>query len=143
MRKKWFRIAAALTAALLAGCTEVRLADGKYTTALSGRDDFAAVYGDLIFLRLRNAEDDTMDNGYWDWAGKYRIEDGSLIKLEMDRKTGRDWNFYYRLTMRGHAIVVEDLRADNSYTLQLRPAEPKRPAAGPGTSTGTAYPAYR
>lgn len=125
---------------LISGCTEVRLANGKYTTALSGRDDFAAVYNDLIFLRLRNAEDNTMNNGYWDWAGKYEIVDGKHILLDMDRKTKRDWQFYYSLTMRGNAIVVEDHRAENSYVLTLRPAVPSRPAAMPQTD---AFPAYK
>ncbi len=119
----------ALFALLASGCTEIRLANGKYTTNLSGRDDFAAVYNDLIFLRLRNAEDHTMNNGYWDWAGKYKVVDGRIIDLQMDRKTKRDWQFYYSLTMRGNAIVVEDHRAEHSYVLTHRPALPRRPAA--------------
>ena len=140
--KKFFALA--LLSFLVAGCTEIRLANGKYTSDLSGRDDFAAVYNDLIFLRLRNAEDNTMNNGYWDWAGKYEIVDGKRIELDMDRKSKRDWQFYYSLTMRGNAILVEDHRAENSYVLTLRPAVPRRPAAMPQEMPQTdLYPAYR
>ena len=129
-----------LLAVLISGCTEIKLANGKYTTSLSGRDDFAAVYNDLIFLRLRNAEDHTMNNGYLDWAGKYKIVDGKNIELDMDRKTKRDWKFYYSLYMQGNAIVVEDHRAENTYTLTYRPAQLRKPAAMPA---GNQFPAYR
>ena len=135
--KKMF--VAMMLGVLICGCTEIRLTNGKYTTNLSGRDDFAAVYNDLRFLRLRNAEDNTINNGYWDWAGKYEIVDGKHISLDMDRKTKRDWQFYYSLTMRGNAIVVEDHRAENSYVLTLRPAVPRHPAAMPQTDTFQAY----
>jgi hypothetical protein len=129
-------------AVIISGCTEIRLANGKYTCNLPGREDFAAVYNDQIFLRLRNAEDETMNNGYWDWAGKYKIVDGCHIELDMDRQKKRSWNFYYNLTMQGNAIVVEDLRAENSYVLKLRPAVYKRPAAMERHEPSP-YPAYK
>ena len=135
--KKW--IFAAVCAALVAGCTEVRLANGKYESALEGREDFAAVYGDLIFLRLRNAESDQADGGYWDWAGKFRIIDETGIELDMDRRTKRLWKFYYQLSVRGKDIVVEDLKAEKSFFLRLRPAAAPRRTGG---SAGV-YPAYR
>ena len=142
MKKLFFTTAAAIAAVIFTGCTELRLAEGIYTTNLSGREDVAMVCNDLIFLRLRNAEDDTLDNGYWDWAGSYRIGEASRIHLDMNRKDKRDWNFYYHLTMRGNAIEVEDLRAANSYVLQLRPAVPRRPQPMPVNAPQMA-PAYR
>ena len=126
MKKLFFTTAAAIAAVIFTGCTELRLAEGIYTTNLSGREDVAMVCNDLIFLRLRNAEDDSMNNGYWDWAGKYEILDEGRISLKMDRKSKRDWQFYYDLTMRGNAIVVDDLRAEKTYTLTWRPAIPRQ-----------------
>ena len=120
------------------GCADVRLANGKYTTSLPGREDFAAVYGDLIFLRLRNAESEEADGGYWDWAGEYKIIDGKYIELDMDREAKRTWKFYYQLTMQGKGISVEDLRAENSYMLHFRPASPPPKTGGDGSA-----PAYR
>ena len=64
MKKLFFTTAAAIAAVIFTGCTELRLAEGIYTTNLSGREDVAMVCNDLIFLRLRNAEDDTLDNGF-------------------------------------------------------------------------------
>jgi len=125
MMKTVFYTAVLLLTLIVTGCTELRLANGIYLCETAGRDDMATVYNDQIFLRLRNAEDDTMNNGYWDWAGKYEIGDAGRIYLKMDRKTKRDWQFYYDLTMRGNAIVVDDLRAEKSYTLTWRPAIPK------------------
>ena len=124
------------------GCADIRLANGKYTTSLPGREDFAAVYGDLIFLRLHNAESEEADGGYWDWAGKYRIVDDKYIELDMDRKTLRTWKFYYQLTMRGKNISVEDLRAENSYLLHFRAAAPP-PKSGGDAPAPAAAPAYR
>ena len=123
------------------GCEVIRLENGKYETSLAGRGDFAAVYGDLIFLRLRNPENERgTDLGYWDWAGKYRIVDGNRIELDMEREKWRDWSFYYGLRKRGNIIEVHDYRAENSYRLEFIPAvQPKnRPA-----NTPAAYPAYR
>ncbi len=129
-------------AVIISGCTEIRLANGKYTCNLPGREDFAAVYNDQIFLRLRNAEDETMNNGYWDWAGKYKIVDGSHIELDMDRQTRRNWNFYYNLNMSGNSIVVEDIRGENSYSLKYSPAVHKRPVSMEKPDPAP-YPSYR
>ena len=128
MKKCLFALLPLLLAVV--GCADVRLANGKYATSLPGREDFAAVYGDLIFLRLRNAESEEADNGYWDWAGEYKIIDGKYIELDMDRETKRTWKFYYQLTMRGKGIAVEDLRAENSYMLHFCPASPPPKTGG-------------
>ena len=127
---------------LLAGCESVQLASGMYETTLPGRRDSAAVYGDMIILRLRNPENESgTEEGYWDWGGKYEIRDGSQIFLKMDRETARVWGFYYELTMQKDGIKVTDHRAENSYRLEYVPAVPnqnrgRRPAP-------SAYPAYK
>ena len=125
---------------IFCGCTEVRLANGKYDIKLSGRQDCIMVYNDLIFLRLRNPEYETGDNGYWDWAGKYSIGDGNKILLDMNRKDMRNWKFYYDLTMQGRNIIVEDFRSSKQFRLELRPAMIQRNQnnQNPGN-----YPVYR
>jgi hypothetical protein len=127
---------------LLSGCEVVRLANGKYETSLSDRGDFAAVYGDLIIIRLRNPENETgTENGYWEWGGKYEIVDGDKIMLDMDRENARNWNFYYDLRKSGSSIKVTDHRAENSYRLDHIPAVPTRQRSG--TVPASDYPAYK
>ena len=129
-----------LTAAILfSGCEVVRLSNGKYETALPGRSDFAAVYGDMIILRLRNPVDESgTANGSWDWGGTYSINEDNVIELDMDRETARKWVFYYELRRHNNGIRVVDHRAENAYYLNFIPAvtSAKRPAP-------SAYPSYQ
>ena len=123
---------------LISGCEIVRLANGKYETTISGRGDFAAVYGDMIIIRLRNPENENgTEDGYWEWGGTYEIGENNIIHLDMDRKTERDWKFYYELRKNGNAIKVIDHRAEDSFQLQYIPALPPKRQAPP------AYPAYQ
>ena len=127
------------------GCEVIRLNNGKYETTLPGRSDFAAVYGDLIILRLRNPENETgTENGYWDWGGKYSIRDGYLVELDMDRQTARKWNFYYELRRQDNGIRVIDHRAENAYQLHHIPAVPYNKQQNNGNNSApAAYPAYQ
>ena len=93
MMKTVFYTAVLLLTLIVTGCTELRLANGIYLCETAGRDDMATVYNDQIFLRLRNAEDDTMNNGYWDWAGKYEIGDAGRIYLKWIAKPNATGNF--------------------------------------------------
>ncbi|MBE6357345.1 MAG: hypothetical protein E7058_09605 [Lentisphaerae bacterium] len=109
------------------GCEVIRLSNGKYETTLSGRDDFAAVYKDMIILRLRNPQNENgTDDGYWDWGGKYEITDENRIELNMSREEARRWDFYYDLRKQDNAIKVTDHRAENSFRLEYIPAVPSR-----------------
>ena len=127
------------------GCEVIRLNNGKYETTLPGRSDFAAVYGDLIILRLRNPENETgTENGYWDWGGKYSIRDRYLVELDMDRQTARKWNFYYELRRQDNGIRVIDHRAENAYQLHHIPAVPYKKQQNNGNNSApAAYPAYQ
>jgi hypothetical protein len=123
---------------LISGCEVVRLANGKYETTISGRGDFAAVYGDMIIIRLRNPENENgVEDGYWEWGGKYDIREDNIIRLDMDRETERNWKFYYELRKTGNTIKVIDHRAEDSFQLQYIPAVPPKRQAPP------AYPAYQ
>ena len=136
------KLFAALTALIVfTGCENIRLANGMYETTLSGRRDSAAVYDDMIILRLRNPQKESgTEDGYWDWGGKYEVIDGDRIMLKMNRETARVWGFYYDLLMRRNGIEVVDHRAGSSYRLEYIPAVPNRRR---DTTTPAAYPAYR
>ena len=131
-----------------AGCN-VYLTNGKYETSLPGRDDFVAVYNDLIIMRLRNPEKVSgTEDGYWDWGGRYEILSDDRIWLDMDRETRRQWSFYYELSKSGTGIKVHDLRAENSFQLDYipprpLPAQPAAAAEGAESIPASAYPAYK
>ena len=128
--------------AMLTGCEQLTLQNGKYETSLSGRDDFAAVYKDLIFIRVREPSDDKSRNSYWDWAGKFEIESDGHILLKMDKDLAREWKFHYNFFRRDSGVItVYDLGAENSYNLRLRPASGNAPRNGtPQSQDGfTAY----
>ena len=135
-------ISLAVVLMLLCGCEVVRLSNGKYESTLPGRGDFAAVYGDLIILRLRNPINESgTGDGYWDCGGKYKVIDGNTIELDMDRETGRNWKFYYELRKQDNAIRVLDHRAENSFRLEYIPAVPdnrRNPVNSPAS-----YPVYK
>lgn len=109
---------------LLSGCQELRIENGKYETTLEGRQDFAAVYGEMIFLRVRNPLERGVSGGYWEWAGKYNIDSATdRIYLEMDKKTARLWDFYYEFYRQRNSICIVDLTLESSYDLQFNPAQ--------------------
>lgn len=128
--------------ALLTGCEQLTLENGKYETTLSGRDDFAAVYEDLIFIRVREPSDDPACNSYWDWAGKFKIESDGHILLKMDKPLARKWDFHYDFYRRDGMITVYDLGAENSYNLRLRPASGHSSRNGFSQTQG-GFPVYR
>ena len=75
----------------VSGCEVIRLANGKYETSIDGRQDFAAVYNDMIIIRLRNPENESgTENGYWEWGGFYKVSKDNLIEFDMDRQQNRD-----------------------------------------------------
>ena len=121
MKFKFLCFAILPLAAFFCGCSQLTLATGKYETTLPGREDFAAIYDDLIFIRIREPNDDPSQNSYWDWAGNFEIEDDGHILLKMDKPTARKWNFHYDFYRRDGMITVYDLGAENSYNLRHRP----------------------
>ena len=135
--EKLLLCACVLMLALICGCENLKLADGKYETTLAGREDFAAVYGDLIFLRLRDPQ--AGSSGYWDWAGKYKLDDDGRVLLQMDKEKLRIWNFYYNFYSKRGAIAVADLSAESGFDLRFRPAGNAPAPAAPAASYG----AYR
>ena len=120
MNFKFLCFAIPVLAAFFCGCSQLTLTAGKYETTLPGREDFAAIYEDLIFIRVREPNDDPSQNAYWDWAGNFEIEDDGHIILKMDKATARKWNFHYDFYRRDSMITVYDLSAENSFNLRHR-----------------------
>lgn len=128
---KFQRYATALFGALAlvflaSGCTVPVMATGKYTAEDPGREDYAAVYQDKIFLHIKAPELHSGRAAYWDWAGTYELTGAGEIRPDMDRETGKLWNFYYTFLSKREGIVVNDLSENKGYLLRFRPA-PKRP----------------
>ena len=118
MKSNFIRLAAVAAAVLLfAGCTNIRLDDGRYERSDS-RDDFAVwVCNDLIFVRVLMPENAIDGNQYRDWAGKYSIDSENEITLKMDDEKLRDWKFYFGLRKTGKSITIDDFSRNQSYRL--------------------------
>ncbi len=140
---KFTALILSVSAMLFSGCEQLTLDNGKYETALPGREDFAAIYDDLIFIRVREPSEDPSQNTYWDWAGKFEIEDDGHIKFKMPRELARKWDFHFDFYRRNGMITVYDLDAENSFNLRLRPvgAPPVRNNYHPQIQGG--MPAYK
>ena len=115
----------------MAGCRSVELQGGKY----SGRDrgEFAMVYKDLIFLRVKAAKNIPGSLTYWEWGGKYSIDaDSRLIRLDMPKDIGKLWKFSYNIRADRHAIVLEDLSENKTFRLDYEyPALRRKPSNAP------------
>ncbi len=90
----------------LTGCTVPVMATGRYTAEDPGREDYAAVYQDKIFLHIKAPELHSGRAAYWDWAGTYELTGAGEIRPDMDRETGKLWNFYYTFLSKREGIVV-------------------------------------
>ena len=130
----------AFVCVLLTGCTSPQLDIGEYRIAESGRGDFIFAYQDLIFLQIKSPEYATGSLEYWNWAGKYTIDDGGEIHFDMDRETRKRWRFYFNFLKKRNGIVLNDLSTGKGFLFRYQiPA--KRPGVEPGIrrsgSTGT------
>lgn len=124
----------------LCGCSSPRLDIGEYRIAESGRGDFIFAYQDLIFLQIKSPEYAIGSLEYWNWAGKYTIDEAGEIHFDMDRETGKRWRFYFNFLKRRNGIVLNDYRSGKGYFFRYQ-IPLKRHDAQPGIyrtgSTGT------
>ena len=116
---------------LLAGCTNIRLQGGKYVG--KDRGEFAMVYEDLIFFRVRAGKNIPGSLTYWEWGGKYSVDPNSRrLKLDMEREIGKLWKFSYNIYADRYSIVLEDLCENKKYFLNYeRPALRSKPVNAP------------
>lgn len=138
---KFFTFAfAVLAGMLLAGCSSPQLDIGEYRITDGSRKDFIVAYQDMIFLQIRSPENAPGSLAYWNWAGKYSVEDDGEIIFDMDRETRKRWNFYYNFLRKRGGIVLNDLSNNRGYLLKYQTPQ-KRAGARPGFirtgSTGT------
>ena len=123
---------------MLAGCQSPRLQGGRYL----GRDrgEFAMVYEDLIFLRVKAARNIPGSLSFWEWGGKYSVDpETHRIKLDMERENARLWNFCYNIYSERGAVILQDLTENKRFVLRYetpsldtRPANAPRPYSSPG-----------
>ena len=130
--------AAALALAFAAGCAQPNLRTGEYRIERSDRDDFAVVYGDLIFLHIHSPENVPGTLAYWEWAGKYKVLDNGEIELDMDHETLRRWKFSYQFLRKNDGISFNDWEKQTGYLLRYRTPKLRRdaPKPRPAGSTG-------
>ena len=115
----------------VAGCRNLQLQGGKYTG--KDRGEFAMVYEDLIFLRVKAGKNIPGSLTYWEWGGKYTIDpDSRLLRFDMEREIGKLWKFSYNIYAERNAVVLEDLSEGKRFYLNYEyPALRKRPANAP------------
>jgi len=133
-----FVLALALAAGLLAGCSQPNLRTGEYRIERSGRDDFAVVYEDLIFLHIQSPENVPGTLAYWEWAGKYKVRENGEIELDMDHETQRRWKFSYQFLRKNEGISFNDWEKQTGFMLRYRTPQLRwgAPTPRPAGSTG-------
>lgn len=122
----------------LTGCRNFLLQGGKYTG--NDRGEFAMVYKDLIFLRVKAGKNIPGSLTYWEWGGKYSIDpETRLLKFDMERETGKLWKFSYNIYADRNAVVLEDLSENKRFylhyeypALRRKPANAPKPFSSPG-----------
>lgn len=137
---KYFGLPALLLAVVLSGCSERLLDIGEYRINESGRRDFICAYQDMIFLQIKSPEHAAGSLEYWNWAGKYSLDENGQIFFEMDKETAKRWNFYFNFLQKRGGIVLNDLSNNRGYFLRYQiPGKRKdaRPGYMPTGSTGT------
>ena len=127
MNFKTFFLAILFLPVLFCGCSSLTIPNGKYDTTLDGREDFIAIYNDIIYLRIKQPDDDRKNNDYWEWGGNFKLEDDGRFIFDMDEDTARKWNFSYEFSLSNGMISVYDISAENSFRLRRRQ---QRPAHG-------------
>ena len=143
---KHFCFAAGLAVILagLAGCSSTPLPTGKYQINEQGREDFAVVYGDLIFLRIKSPDDAPGSLAYWEWAGKYKVEDNGVLVFDMDKETRQRWEFYFQFIRKREGLIFNDWANQNGHLLgyQTPKLRNNRQAPRPVGTSGV-NPAYQ
>lgn len=130
--KRLLSVAAAAALILgLAGCSSPRLPTGKYQIDEPDREDFAVVYEDLIFLRIKSPDDAPGSLAYWEWAGKYKIEDNGVLVFDMDRETLSRWEFYFQFIRKPEGLIFNDWANQNGHQLLYQSPKLRRHPQAP------------
>ena len=124
-------LALALAGLFLAGCAQPNLRTGEYRIERSGREDFAVVYEDLIFIHIKSPENVPGTLAYWEWAGKYKVLENGEIEFAMDHDTARRWKFNYQFLRKNDGISFNDWEKQTGYLLRYRTPELRRTAGRP------------
>ena len=133
-----------LATLLLCGCASEKLRTGEYRIDRSDRGDFAVVYDDLIFLHIESPELAPGNLAYWEWAGKYKLDDNGELELDMDHETQRRWKFYFQFVRKNDGISFNDFAKQTGYLLRYKTPKLRRNARGPRPAGSTGVdPVYK
>ena len=121
--KRVFLLLVAVSCALICGCSSPKLDIGVYRAG-SDREDFIFAYEDMIFLQIKSPECAEGSLEYWNWAGKYSIDEDGRILFDMDTPTRKRWNLYYNFLHKSGGVVVNDLYNNSGFLLRYQ--TPKR-----------------
>ena len=131
-------------ALLLCGCANEKLRTGEYRIDRSDRDDFAVVYGDLIFLHIESPELAPGNLAYWEWAGKYKVEENGVLVFDMDHETQSRWEFYFQFIRKREGVIFNDWANQNGHLLRYQsPKLRSNPQAPRAVGTSGVNPAYQ
>lgn len=116
---------------LIAGCSSIKMQGGKYTG--KERGEFAMVYEDLIFLRVKAGKNIPGSLSYWEWGGKYTVDPVTrIVSLDMEGENAKLWKFSYTIYADRSAIVLSDLAENRKYVLRYEyPVLRRKPANAP------------
>ncbi|MEI3001961.1 MAG: hypothetical protein V8T86_13855 [Victivallis sp.] len=118
---------ALITLLTLAGCTSPRLPEGRYSAA--GRDDFALVNNDLIFLHITTPAENPSPFAFWDWAGGYSLSPEGVLTPDMETELLKKWSFYYSFRYEKHTEGHrQGRRAPGSFADPRSPRPPVIPS---------------
>ena len=144
LKRFFFVVGAAAALAVLAGCSSVPLPTGKYRIEEPEREDFAVVYEDLIFLRIKSPDDAPGSLAYWEWAGKYKVEENGVLVFDMDRETRSRWEFYFQFIRKREGLIFNDWANQNGHLLRYQtPKLRSNPQAPRPVGSSGVNPAYQ
>jgi len=119
MKKFLFMLPLILT--VLTGCSQYRLKEGQYFSTEQGREDQICVYDDLIFVKIKTPDDSPDSVQYWQWGGKYEVNELGEISFDMDKLTKKKWNFYFSFVLTQGNILVKNQGDAKTQTLKFAP----------------------
>ena len=129
--RKMILLCAVAAGLMFCGCSSPQMEIGKYQITDSGREDVIMVYENMLIMQIKSPENSSGSLKYWNWGGKYTLDENGEIFFDMDRETMKRWRFYYSFLKRRNGIVLNDLSTNKGYLLKYQIPK-KRPGTQPG-----------
>ena len=132
-----------VTLFFLCSCKSNTYTNGLYISQKNS-DELVHIYEDLVILRVRRPDSMIGENVFWEWGGRYSINEAGEFEFDMDEDEKRDWNFYYVFRVHTNGgIMVENLSdTEKSYVLRRKPLQRRKTVPGPMQNVEDDYMAY-